>query len=62
MRPIVTGIIVAVAIIAAFVAGMQIEFREQTPAEAFGEAVEEIAESAEEAADDAEDAADDATQ
>ncbi|MFO7856334.1 MAG: DUF6479 family protein [Paracoccaceae bacterium] len=61
MKPVVTGIIVAAAIIVAFVAGMQIEFRQQTPAEAFGEAVEEIAEEAEQAADEAEEAAEDAT-
>lgn len=61
MKPVVTGVLVAAAIIVAFIAGTQIQFREQTPAEAFGEAVEEFAEEVEQAGDEAEQAAEEAT-
>lgn len=54
MKPAVTGVIVAAAVIVAFIAGSQIEIvEEETPAEAVGDAVESVAESAEEAAEDA---------
>jgi hypothetical protein len=53
MKPAVTGVLVAAAVIVAFIAGREIQVEEQTPAEAFGEAVEDIADSAEDAAEEA---------
>lgn len=43
MRSTITGIIAAAAVIAAFVAGTQIEFDEDTAAEEISETVEDIA-------------------
>lgn len=46
MKPVTTGIIVAAAVIVAFVAGMRFAERRDGPAKAFGKAVEEMSEAA----------------
>ncbi|MBK0400135.1 hypothetical protein H0I76_13130 [Limibaculum sp. M0105] len=46
LKPAVTGILVASAIILAFVAGSQIELRDDGPVEEFTEAVDEMSKQA----------------
>lgn len=53
MKPVVTGVLVAAAIVIAFLAGREIQLEDESPAEAVGEAVEELGDAAEDAAEDA---------
>lgn len=46
MKPMVAGILAAAAIIVAFVAGMQIEYMDDSALEELGEATEDVAEEA----------------